>query len=133
MMKQENTSGEGDNTAEGTQEKREEKVNPFVKQFLAVIEKRYMESDISVEDIAKDMYLSKSTLTRRTNTIIGKTPLELLNEYRLNEALRLLKEADSETQISDIAYNVGFSDPAYFSRRFREYFGYKPSQVINKN
>lgn len=116
-----------------TAEKKEEKINPFVKQFLAVIEKRYMESDITVEDIAKDMFLSKSTLTRRTNTIIGKTPLELLNEYRLNEALRALKEADSETQISDIAYNVGFSDPAYFSRRFREYFGYKPSQVINKS
>ncbi len=131
MMKQ-SSEEEGETQSESS-EKREEKVNPFVKQFLAVIEKRYMESDISVEDIAKEMYLSKSTLTRRTNSIIGKTPLELLNEFRLNEALRRLKEADSETQISDIAYNVGFSDPAYFSRRFREYFGYKPSQVINKN
>lgn len=131
MMKQ-SSEEEGETQSESS-EKREEKVNPFVKQFLAVIEKRYMESDISVEDIAKEMCLSKSTLTRRTNSIIGKTPLELLNEFRLNEALRRLKEADSETQISDIAYTVGFSDPAYFSRRFREYFGYKPSQVINKS
>lgn len=134
MMRRDTVDENGEVIAsEENAEKKEEKVNPFVKQFLGVIEKHYMESDISVEDIAKEMFLSKSTLTRRTNSIIGKTPLELLNEYRLNEALRLLKEADSETQISDIAYNVGFSDPAYFSRRFREYFGYKPSQVINKS
>lgn len=114
------------------EEKRPKKVNPFVKQFLEVIEKRYTESDITIEDLAQDMFLSKSTLTRRTNSIIGKTPLEILNEFRLNEAMRQLKNADSETQISDVAYNVGFSDPAYFSRRFREYFGTKPSQVIER-
>lgn len=123
-------------SAEETQPEEEEKqtkrVNPFVKQFLEVIEKRYTESDITIEDIAQDMFLSKSTLTRRTNSIIGKTPLEVLNEFRLNEAMRQLKNADSETQISDIAYNVGFSDPAYFSRRFKEYFGTKPSQVIDR-
>lgn len=119
--------------AEHTEEEaKPKKVNPFVKQFLEIIEKRYTESDITIEDLAQDMFLSKSTLTRRTNSIIGKTPLEVLNEFRLNEAMRQLKNADSETQISDVAYNVGFSDPAYFSRRFREYFGTKPSQVIER-
>lgn len=121
----------GETSPEG--EKKTERVNPFVKQFIDVIEKRYTESDITVEDIAQDMFLSKSTLTRRTNSIIGKTPLEILNEFRLNEAMKQLKEADSETQISDIAYNVGFSDPAYFSRRFKERFGMKPSQVIERS
>lgn len=135
MMEKKSESGEAEvgdeqtnGEATGTQ-----KVNPFVKQMLEVIEKRFTESTLTVEDIAQDMCLSKSTLTRRTNSIIGKTPLEILNEYRLNEAMRSLKEADSETQISDIAYNVGFSDPAYFSRRFREHFGLKPSQIIKKS
>lgn len=124
--------GESTETEHAEEESKPKKVNPFVKQFLEVIEKHYTESDITIEDLAQDMFLSKSTLTRRTNSIIGKTPLEILNEFRLNEAMRQLKNADSETQISDVAYNVGFSDPAYFSRRFREYFGTKPSQVIER-
>ena len=124
--------GESSEAEHTEEEAKPKKVNPFVKQFLEIIEKRYTESDITIEDLAQDMFLSKSTLTRRTNSIIGKTPLEVLNEFRLNEAMRQLKNADSETQISDVAYNVGFSDPAYFSRRFREYFGTKPSQVIER-
>lgn len=136
IMAQRSEKGEEPTLPEETAqdgERKTERVNPFVKQFIEVIEKRYTESDITVEEIAQDMFLSKSTLTRRTNSIIGKTPLEILNEFRLNEAMKQLKDTNSETQISDIAYNVGFSDPAYFSRRFKERFGMKPSQVIERS
>ena len=47
---------------------------------------------------------------------IGKTPIEVLNEYRLNKAKGLLMSARDEMSVADIAFEVGFSDPAYFTR-----------------
>lgn len=113
------------------QEKIEEPaaLNPFTKDFIAVLDKRYSDSRVSVEDLASDMNMSQSTLNRRARSIVGKSPLEMLNEYRLNMAAQMLKDDKAGKSISDIAYDVGFSDPAYFTKKFKDYFGCTPSQV----
>ena len=106
-----------------------QQMNPFLKDLLNVLSKRYTNSQLSIEDVANDMCVSQSTLNRKVRSITGKTPLEVLNEYRLNKALQLLKSTQTNVSVGDIAYMVGYNDPAYFTKKFREYFGYTPSKA----
>lgn len=109
----------------------EEKINPFLKTFLEVVEEKHAESQITIEDLAQAMAVSQPTLNRKIRSLTGKTPLEVLNEYRLNHALRLLQDSSSDDNVADVAYSVGFNDPSYFTKKFRDFFGYLPSQVQN--
>lgn len=107
----------------------EESLNPFVKAFLEVIKEKYTDSQTSIEDLAKGMAVSQPTLNRKIRSITGKTPLEVLTEYRLNTALRKLQDVNSDANVSDVAYDVGFNDPSYFTKKFRDFFGYLPSKA----
>lgn len=107
----------------------EEKINPFLKTFIEVVEEKHVESQITIEDLAQAMAVSQPTLNRKIRSLTGKTPLEVLNEYRLNHALRLLQDSSSDDNVADVAYSVGFNDPSYFTKKFRDFFGYLPSQA----
>lgn len=104
------------------------KEDPFVTKFMELVRERYTDTELSVDDLADVLCVSRSTMFRRVKMLVGKSPLELLSDYRLNEAMRLLKAHEYES-ISDVAYSVGFSDPSYFSKRFKSYFGVSPTQV----
>lgn len=121
----------GEHTPEQESEQ-EEKINPFLKTFLEVVEEKHVESQITIEDLAQAMAVSQPTLNRKIRSLTGKTPLEVLNEYRLNHALRLLQDSSSDDNVADVAYSVGFNDPSYFTKKFRDFFGYLPSQAQNK-
>ena len=111
-------------------EKTEEtEADPFLEKYLGIIKLRYSESDLSVDSLADAMCVSRATLSRRTKAILGKTPIELLNEFRLNEAMRMLKGGRNSQTVSDVAFASGFNDLAYFSKRFKERFGVSPSAV----
>jgi AraC-like DNA-binding protein len=71
--------------------------------------------------------MSKSTLIRRLKSLTDKSPVEILSEYRLNKAKKRLE--NSSESVSEVAYQVGFNDPLYFSRKFKEAFGISPSKV----
>ncbi len=122
----ENSEGE---IGENRQPKVEEKLNPFVEKLMAEMEEKYADSTLAIQTIATSMGMSQSTLSRRTKTLLGKAPVEVLNEFRLNKALILLKEDGREKNISEVAYSVGFSDPAYFTRKFKDFYGFLPSSV----
>ena len=107
----------------------EEKINPLLEQILEVIENNYKDSEFSIEKMAGLVFVSQSTLIRRAKSMIGKTPVEILNEYRLNKANALLKNSRDGMTIADIAFEVGFSDPAYFTRKYKEFFGFTPSET----
>lgn len=107
----------------------EEKLNPFVDNLMKFIEENYKNSELSIEEIANAMYVSQSTLSRRTKSLLGKSPVELVGEFRLNKAMQVFKNQEEELNVSEVAYSVGFSDPAYFSRKFKEFFGVLPSAV----
>lgn len=111
---------------------KEEKLNPFIAKMMEVIEQHYYDSSYSVEQLAEEMGVSQSTMSRRTKSLLGKTPIEIMNEFRLNKAMSLLKQNEGESYISEIAYKIGFSDPAYFSKKFKEFFGVIPSNVVEK-
>ena len=104
--------------------------DPFLARFRSVIEERMTDSDLSVEDIATDMALSRVQLYRKIKTLTGESPVEQLRKARLVRARQLL--ATTEKTISEVAYEVGFSAPSYFTKCFRDEFGINPSDVKSK-
>lgn len=103
----------------------DEEANDLLRGVLQVVEKRYQDSEFSIDDIADELAMSKSSLSRKLKSITDKTPLEIITEFRLHRAQKMLREGRS---VSDVAYSVGFNDPLYFSRKYRAEFGYPPSQ-----
>lgn len=106
-----------------------EEENPLLQQLMDVIVAHYENPEFSFDDIAHALGMSKSTLTRRLKTLTDKSPVEILSEYRLNKAKKLLSEGGCN--VSDVAYKVGFNDPLYFSKKFKDAFGVPPSKVMN--
>lgn len=89
---------------------------------------RYYRGKVSVEDAAKCCGMSPFRFSRAFKSAFGKTFLDYLVNYRLKEACRLL--ANPAVTVTDVAYAVGFNDPSYFARIFKQRFGTSPSVVI---
>ena len=102
----------------------------FIARFKEVVESRMENSELSVEDLAADMNLSRVQLYRKVKSITGSTPVELLRTARLNRAYRLLLTTDRS--VSEIAYQVGFTAPSYFTKCFKEEYGMLPGEVHNQ-
>lgn len=104
-----------------------EPVSAFITRFKEVVESRLADSDISVEDLAADMNLSRVQLYRKVKNLTGSSPVELLRTTRLNRAYQLLLTSDKS--VSEVAYDVGFTAPSYFTKCFKEEFGILPGDV----
>jgi ABC-type sugar transport system substrate-binding protein/AraC-like DNA-binding protein len=104
-----------------------EPVSAFITRFKEVVESRLADSDISVEDLAADMNLSRVQLYRKVKNLTGSSPVELLRTARLNRAYQLLLTTDKS--VSEVAYDVGFTAPSYFTKCFKEEFGMLPGDV----
>jgi AraC-like DNA-binding protein len=81
-----------------------------------------------VDDFSKPMGCSKSQLYRKMILLTGKSPNAVIKEYRLTEALKLLNK--NSGNISEIAFETGFSSPSYFSKCFQKRYGYPPSDYV---
>ena len=84
--------------------------------------------DISVDDIAKAVGVSRSHLYRVFMSNVGQSPIDYLTSYRISEACSLLK--NSSLSIAEIAVSVGFFDQFYFSRVFKKSKGVPPSKYL---
>ena len=100
--------------------------NEFISRFKKVIEERLADSDLSVEDIAADMNLSRVQLYRKVKALTGASPVELLRKARLARGRHLL--ATTGKNISEVAYEVGFSAPSYFTKCYKDEFGTLPGE-----
>lgn len=98
----------------------------FVDKVTKYIEAHLDDTDLSVEQMATDIGMSRVQLYRRLVSVTGKTPSEFIRLIRLRHAERLL--AESQLTVSEIAYRVGFSSQRYFSKCFKDLYGYMPSQ-----
>lgn len=103
-----------------------EELDPLLKKLMTFISENYSNSELSLDELASEMSMSKSTLSRRLKAIMDKTPIEILVEYRLYKSRDLLK--NSKDTIAEIAQKVGFNDPLYFSKKYKAFFGYSPSE-----
>ena len=99
----------------------------FYRQFLALVDREIANSDLSVEDLASEMGLSRVQFYRKIKSLTNYSPAELLRIIRLKRADTLLRT--TEQTISEILYSVGFSSPSYFTKCYREYFGETPTDV----
>ena len=103
---------------------------------LIVVEaRRYVEenisrSDLSVEEMARELGMSRAHLYKKLVAGSGKTPIEFIRSIRLRRAVELLK--DSRYNVSEVAYQVGFNNPKYFTKYFTDEFGMLPSVYRDK-
>ena len=102
----------------------------FLVHFKKVVEARLGNSDLSVDDLAAAMNLSRVQLYRKVKAISGSSPVELLRTARLNKGYQLL--LTTSKNVSEIAYDVGFTAPSYFTKCFKDEFGVSPSDLQAK-
>ena len=95
---------------------------------MDIVEKNIDNAAFSVEDFSRDMFMNRATLYRKIASLTGKAPADFIRLVRLKRGAQLL--AKSGMSIAEIAYEVGFKDPKYFSRAFKEEFKMPPSQYL---
>ena len=111
-----------------TEEEAESTKEPlFIIRFRDVVEARLSDSDLSIDDLAAAMNLSRVQLYRKVKAISGSSPVELLRTARLNRGYQLLVKGNKT--ISEVAYEVGFTAPSYFTKCFKDEFGISPSDL----
>lgn len=102
----------------------------FMQQMIRVISKNMSNPDFTVEELSREMNMSRVALYKKILGITGKTPIEYIKSVRLNHAAKLLEK--SQLTIAEIAYEVGFNNPKYFSKSFKIEFGVLPSAYLKK-
>lgn len=101
--------------------------NQYVLNAIKYIQFNYSH-DISIDDVAKSVGVSRSHLYRVFMSNVGKSPIDYLTEYRINEACKLLRTGS--LSIAEVAISVGFFDQFYFSRVFKKAMGMPPSKYL---
>jgi DNA-binding response OmpR family regulator len=104
-----------------------EKEDVFLTKFRDFIEKNLSDSDLGVETIGAELGLSRVQLYRKIKALTGLSPVELLRTARLQKGRQLLERTDKT--ISEVAYEVGFTAPSYFTKCFKDEFGISPSDL----
>jgi YesN/AraC family two-component response regulator len=98
----------------------------FVGKFRALLEAHYTDPELSSEFLAREIGMSRAQLYRKLATLTGHSVTEHLNAIRLEKARTLLNSG--RHNISEVAYEVGYNDPKYFSKLFAESYGMTPSE-----
>jgi DNA-binding response OmpR family regulator len=97
----------------------------FIENAVKCVEKNVSASDFSVEDLATELGISRAYVFKKILALTGKTPLEFMRTIRLQHAAQLLEK--SQLSVREIAYKVGFNNPKYFTKHFKEQFNLLPS------
>ncbi len=103
----------------------------IVKKIMDIMNENLNNPDYSVDLIAQELGLSRTQFWRKTKHAFNKSPGDLIRDIRLQKAKEMLESGNY--RISEIAYNVGFNDPRYFSRCFSQQFGISPSDYHKKH
>jgi signal transduction histidine kinase/DNA-binding response OmpR family regulator len=100
----------------------------FLNDLQEVIETNLSDPDLNVEMLSKRLYMSRTTLYRKIQALSGEAPTDFIRSYRLMRAVQLLKSDFGS--ITEVAFEVGFSSRAYFTKCFKEKFHLLPSEYI---
>ena len=98
----------------------------LIEKAVTYVDENMTRTELSVEEMAASLGMSRVHLYKRLKHITGKSPIEFIRILRLKRAAQLLRE--SQLNVSEIAYRTGFNNPKYFSKYFREEFGVSPSE-----
>jgi DNA-binding response OmpR family regulator len=99
----------------------------FLHKVMQAIETNMSEEDFGVEELAKEVTMSRSQLHRKLMALTGQSPSEVLRNTRLLRAKELLQKKAATP--SEVAFRVGFNSHTYFSKCFKDEFGISPSEV----
>lgn len=102
----------------------------LIENAIKYVEANISRSDLSVEELSHELGMSRVHLYKKLLQITGKTPIEFIRIIRLKRAAQLLRE--SQQNVSEVAYQVGFNNPKYFSKYFKDEFGVLPSVYQEK-
>ena len=103
----------------------------FLQRVIKIIENHLSEVDFSVEILGQEIGMSASTLRRKFRRFMKQSPNDFIRTIRLKHGQRLLEKSTSS--ITQIAYEVGFVNPSYFAKCFKEHFGYSPSEFKKRS
>jgi signal transduction histidine kinase/ligand-binding sensor domain-containing protein/DNA-binding response OmpR family regulator len=114
-------------------DREEQKLNKIDEQFMnrlmGIINIHIAEEEFSIDQFGKEAGMSRSQIHRKLKALTGRSPSQYLRLIRLSRAKTMIEE--QKGTVSEISYSVGFSSPAYFSRCFKNEFGYPPSDLVN--
>lgn len=102
----------------------------FLRKMHAILESNHARTEFSVEELSEQIGLSRVHLYRKVKALTTLSPSDYINKFRLHKSLALLEEQGGN--ISGVSMDVGFSSPAYFTKKFREEFGKTPSEYLNR-
>ena len=106
----------------------EDKDATFLLEIIEFIKANVSNPDLKVDDLSKNAGMSRSPFFKKLKNLTGKTPNDFIRDIRLNQAAKLLLKSD--LNITEIAYQTGFTSPKYFRECFKKQFGESPSQYI---
>jgi AraC-like DNA-binding protein len=98
----------------------------FIDKAINIIEKNLSEADFSVDDFARELGMSRSSMYRKILALTGQSAKEFIRDFRIKKAAKLLK--NGEFNVSEVAFEVGFISRSYFTKCFTEYFKMLPSK-----
>lgn len=105
----------------------------FLRQAVERVSSHLSDSDYGPQQLCDDMALSRTTLFRRLKTLTGMNASQFISELRLKAACRFIDQnRDKSIRISDLAYELGFNDPKYFSLLFRKKYGLSPTDYMER-
>ncbi len=99
----------------------------FIEKLTAAVHEHLSDESFGVNELCQAVGMSRTQLHRKLKALTGESTTTFVRQLRLRHSMQLLQTSD--LSVSEIAYQVGFSTPAYFSTRFAESYGYPPSEV----
>jgi signal transduction histidine kinase/ligand-binding sensor domain-containing protein/DNA-binding response OmpR family regulator len=103
----------------------------LIQNAIKIVEDNITDPDFSVEDLSHELGMSRVHLYKKLIALTGKSPLEFIRTIRLQQAAQLLEK--SQLSVSEIAYKVGFNNPKYFTKYFKEEYKILPSMYASRN
>ena len=103
----------------------------FLNELIDIIEDHISDSNLKIEEITQQIGMSHSVVYRKINALTGLSLVEFIRTIRLKRASQLLSK--TSISVSQASFEVGFTDPKYFSKSFQKYFGATPSEYISAN
>lgn len=103
----------------------------FMDKIMDVVRELYKDPELDVAGLCEAMCMSRSVLNNKIQDSFGQSIGQFIRTYRLNVAKEILtNNASNDMNISEVAYEVGFNDPKYFTRCFSKEFGIPPSNLL---
>jgi AraC-like DNA-binding protein/CheY-like chemotaxis protein len=102
----------------------------FIQHAMQIVEQNLMNPGFSVEELSRALHMSRVAAYKKIFSLTGKAPIDFIRAARMQRAVQLLEKSDMS--IAEIAYEVGFNNPKYFSQFFKKEFAMPPSAFLRK-